>query len=130
MFNQIIKGVGLTALALLVAAIGVWGALLLAYAGPRGDLLRTALVVGFALAAVATLIALFLHRWRWPAIGAYIVLCAGLAVLWSSLEPTNDRDWQTDLAVLAHATLDGDKVTVHHIRNFDYRNETDYTPAY
>jgi len=130
MSNRFFKGVALTALALLVAAIGVWGALLLEYAGPRSDLLRTALVVGFALAAVATLIAIFVRRWRWPAIGAYAVLCLGLAVLWSSLEPTNDRDWQTDLAVLAYATVDGDKVTVHNIRNFDYRSETDYTPAY
>ena len=130
MFNRFVKGVGLTALALLVAAIGVWGALLLEYAGPRSDLLRTSLAVGFAVAAVATLVALFVRRWRWPAVGAYAVLCAGLAVLWSSLEPTNDRDWQRDLAVLAHATIDGDKVTIHNIRNFDYRSETDYTPAY
>ena len=130
MSNRFFKGVALAALALPVAAIGVWGALLLEYAGPRSDLLRTALVVGFALAAVATLIAIFVRRWRWPAIGAYAVLCLGLAVLWSSLEPTNDRDWQTDLAVLAYATVDGDKVTVHNIRNFDYRSETDYTPAY
>ena len=121
--------VGLTALALLVAAIGVWGALLLEYAGPRSELLRTALVVGFALAAVATLIALFVRHWHWPAIGAYVVLWAGLAVLWSSREPTNDRDWQTDLAVLAHATIDGD-VTVHNIRSFDYRSETAYMHAY
>jgi len=127
---RIARGVGIAALALLVAAIGVWGALLLEYAGPRGDLLRMALVVGFAVAAVATLIALFVRRWRWPALGVYVVLCAGLAILWSSLEPTNDRDWQQDLAVLAYATIDGDKVTVHNIRNFDYRSETDYTPAY
>ena len=130
MFNGFVKGVGFTALALVVAAIGVWGALLLEYAGQRSDLLRTALVAGFALAAMATLTALFVRRWRLPAVGAYVVLCAGLAVLWSSLEPTNDRDWQTDLAVLAHATIDGDKVTIHNIRNFDYRSETDYTPAY
>src|SRR5215217_1179459 len=117
MFNRFVKGVGLTALALLVAAIGVWGTLLLEYGGPHSDLLRTALVVGFALAAMATLIALFVRWWRWPAIGAYIILCGGFlcggfAVLWSSLEPTNDRNWQTDLAVLAHATINGDKVTV------------------
>jgi hypothetical protein len=130
MLNRFLKGVGLSALALLVAAIGVWGALFLGYAGPRGDLVRTALVVCFALAAVATLVALFVRRWRWPTITAYAVLCAGLAALWSSLEPTNDRDWQTDLAMLARATIDGDKVTVHNIRNFDYRSETDYTPAY
>ena len=130
MFNRLVRGVGLAALALLVAAIGVWGALLLEYAGPRGVLLRLALVVGFALAAVATLTALFLRRWRWLAVGAYGVICAGLAVLWSSLEPTNDRNWQRDLAVLADATIDGDKVTIHNIRNFDYRSETDYTPAH
>ena len=130
LFNRFVRAVGLTPLALLVAGIGGWGALFLEYAGPRNDLLRSALVVGFALAAVATLIALFVRRWRWRAIGAYVVLCAGLAVLWSSLEPTNDRNWQTDLAVLAYATIDGDKVTVHNIRNFDYRSETDYTPAY
>jgi hypothetical protein len=130
MFYRFVKGVGLAALALLIAGIGVWGALFLEYAGPRSGLSRGALVLGFALAAVATLIALFVRRWRWPAIGAYAVLCTGLAVLWSSLEPTNDRDWQTDLTVLAHATIGGDKVTIHNIRNFDYRSETDYTPAY
>ena len=127
---RIARGAVLAASALLIAAIGVWGALLLAYAAPGKGLAHTALVAGFALSAVWTLIALFVRRWRWPAIGVYAVLCAGLAVLWTSLEPTNDRDWQTDLAVLAYATIDGDKVTVHNIRNFDYRSETDYTPAY
>jgi hypothetical protein len=66
-------------------------------------------------------VALACHRRSRP-------LCAGLAVLWSSLEPANDRDWQTDPAVLAHATIDGEKVTVHNIRNFGYRSETDYPP--
>jgi hypothetical protein len=127
---RILRGSGFAALALLIAGTGAWGALLLEYAGPRDDLARKTLVVGFAVAAAATLVALFLRRWRWRAIGAYGVLCVGLALLWSSIEPTNDRDWQTDLAVLAYATVDGDKVTVHNVRNFDYRSETDYTPAY
>jgi len=130
MFARILKGVGLCALALLVLAIGVWGALLLEYAGPRSDWARTALVAGFALTSVAASIALFLRRWRWRAVGAFLILVVALLGLWSSLEPTNDRDWQTDLAVLAYATIAGDKVTVHNIRNFDYRSEIDYTPAY
>lgn len=46
------------------------------------------------------------------------------------LRPSNNRDWQPDVAVLAYADINGDLVTVHHIRNFDYRTETDYTPAY
>ena len=127
---RIAKAAALTALAVLVAATGVWGALLLEYAGPRNDLAHRALVVGFSLAAVVTLIALFMSHWRWRAIGVYGVVCAGLAVLWSSLEPTNERDWQPEVAVLPYATIAGDRVTVHNIRNFDYRTETDFTPAY
>jgi len=127
---RIARGAVIAASALLIVAIGIWGALLLEYAAPANEPAHTVLVAGFALAAGWTLVALFVRRWRWPAIGVFAVLCAGLAVLWSSLEPTNDRDWQQDLAVLAYATIDGDKVTVHNIRNFDYRSETDYTPAY
>ena len=45
-------------------------------------------------------------------------------------KPSNERDWQPEVARLAYATIDGDLVTVHNIRNFDYRTETDFTPAY
>ena len=127
---RIAKVAGLAALALLVTGIGAWGALLLEYAGPSNGLVHLALVVGFSLTAAGTLIALFVRRWRWRAIGAFGVLCAGLAVLWSSIEPTNERDWQPEVAVLPYATIEGDRVTVHNIRNLDYRSETDYTPAY
>ena len=51
-------------------------------------------------------------------------------VAWVSPTPSNDRDWQPEVAVLTHATIKGDLVTVHNIRNFDYRTETDFTPAY
>src|SRR5262249_6633770 len=43
---------------------------------------------------------------------------------------SNDRDWQPDVAVLATATLDGERVTVHNIRNNAYRTDTDFTPRY
>ena len=33
-------------------------------------------------------------------------------------------------AVLPHATIEGDRVTVHNVRNFAYRTETDFTPAW
>jgi hypothetical protein len=124
------KVAGLLVVVLLVAAIGVWGALLLWYAAPGNDLARMALVGGFGLATAGALVALFRRRWRWRAIGAFAVLFAALLILWSSIEPSNDRDWQSGLGILAHATIAGDRVTVHGIRNFDYRSETDFTPAY
>jgi hypothetical protein len=46
------------------------------------------------------------------------------------LRPTQDRDWQPEVAVLAYATRQGDEITVHDIRNFEYRSVTDFTPRY
>jgi hypothetical protein len=63
-------------------------------------------------------------------VGAFLALFVVVLAWWLSLAPLNDRVWQTDVARLAYATIDGDRVTVHNIRNFDYRTEYDYTPAY
>ena len=60
-------------------------------------------------------------RWRWRAFAAYAALFAIVLWRWQAIEPSNDRDWQPEIARLAYATIDGDRVTVHNIRNFDYR---------
>jgi hypothetical protein len=52
-----------------------------------------------------------------------IVLMAGCKV-W---RPSNDRLWSADQAVLPYAEIDGNRVTIHNIRNCKYRSETDYT---
>ena len=46
------------------------------------------------------------------------------------IPPRQDRDWAPEYAKPAYATINGDLVTVHNIRNFDYRTETDFTPRY
>ena len=46
------------------------------------------------------------------------------------LRPSQDRNWSPDLAVLAHADIDQNFITIHNVRNFAYRSETDYTPGY
>lgn len=119
-----------TLLALLAVATGAWGVLALIYAGPGDDLVRNALGGAFGALSLAVLVALFSPRLRWRAAGTQALAFAALLVWWSGIEPSNDRDWQTDVAVLPRATIDGNMVTVHNIRNFEYRSETDYTPAY
>jgi hypothetical protein len=47
---------------------------------------------------------------------------------WLTLSPTNDSDWQPDVAKEAWADIQGDEVTLHNVRNCDYRTQTDYTP--
>ena len=56
-------------------------------------------------------------------------LCPGVGWFFS-LVPSNNRDWQPDIAILPWAEIAGEKITVHNIRNCDYRTETDFTCHY
>lgn len=117
---------------ILVVVIGttLWGALALRYANNPTAPTSVLLVGAFFLCGLATALAVVLQRKAVPALVGFGVVVAILLVWWSGIAPANDRDWQPDVAKLAHAEIDGDLVTVHDVRNFDYRSETDYTPAY
>jgi hypothetical protein len=56
------------------------------------------------------------------------MLWGAVVVWWSAIPPSNTRDWQPDVANPPTATFEGDRVTIHDVRNFDYRSETDSTP--
>jgi len=125
--------VGILFLAVVGALIfgsALWGAGMLYFAGPGGPTLHSVLVAIVALAALLTIVALCLRRWRWRALLIYAVLLALLGSWWNSIRPSNDRDWQPEVAKLPEATIQGDLVTVRNIRNFDYRTETEFTPRY
>ena len=117
-------------LGLLTIAIGCWGVLALAFSDPYSDMVRSILAIAFGIASLSTLIALRFRRWRWQAFASYCALFLILLMWWSNISPSNERNWQTDVAVLPYATIEGNLITVHNIRNFNYRSETDYTPGY
>jgi Domain of unknown function (DUF4105) len=124
---------GVIARVVAVLAIAVatgWGALVLFYLAPGPAWVRRALTSSFVALGLAALGALAVRRARWPAALGFAGAFALVLVVWGSARPSNDRNWQPEVAVLPYATIDGDRVTVHNIRNFDYRTETDFTPAY
>ena len=128
--RRISAAIGLILLVLFTIASGAWGALALLYSSPLSETARIVLAAIFGIVALVAAIALAVRRWRWRAAGAYCVAFIALLAWFFSLAPSNDRDWQADVATLPYATVAGDIVTMHNIRNFDYRSETDYTPAY
>ena len=70
----------------------------------------------------------FFRGWRRLVLIA--VPCAVVTTWWFTIEPSNARDWEADQAVAAHADIDGDRVTIHGVRDCRYRSETDYDVAY
>ena len=109
-------------LAVVGAALALWGALALWFAGPGPSPLRVALA---ALALAATATALRRRSLGEAALGLALV-AAALLGWWSTLRPSNDRVWTPDVARIPTAEIDGDLVTLHNVRNFAYASETDF----
>ena len=59
---------------------------------------------------------------------------AGLALIvlvwFLSLRPTHDRNWRPDVAVMPRVSIDGDRVRITNVRNFEYRSRNDFTIRY
>jgi hypothetical protein len=130
MTRRILAILGLVALGLGIAVVTVWGALVLFYLAPGSGTLRAALAWSFAALGLVTVATLALGRARRPALAVFAGALVLVLFAWVSPTPSNDRDWQPEVAVLPRATIKGDLVTVHNIRNFDYRTETDFAAAY
>jgi hypothetical protein len=130
LFRRLLGITGLLVIVVLLLGTAGWSVLALYYFDHESPALRQSLATAFAIASLVALVGFLMPRWRWRALAAYIVLFALLLWRWEAIEPSNDRDWQPESARLAYATIDGDKVTMRNIRNFDYRTETDFTPAY
>jgi hypothetical protein len=115
---------------MVLAACTAWGAGALYFAGPTSPAVRAGLAACFALIGIAALAALFVQRWRRPALAVFLGCFIALLAWWVTLEPSNERDWTADVAILPLVELDGELATVRNIRNFDYRSETDFAPRY
>lgn len=120
------KVIGIGLLAIVVTAMTIWGMGALYYS-PLPTPLRGGLATTFGLATVGAFLGL--PRRRRTLLG-FVLVWGALVGWWSTITPSNAREWQPDVAVLPSATVDGDRVTLHNIRNFEYRTATDFTPRY
>jgi hypothetical protein len=42
-------------------------------------------------------------------------------------QPTNAADWADDVAQMTTGAVDGNQVTLHNVRDFEWRSDSDYT---
>ncbi len=110
---------------LLAIGLTSWAVAALYFDLLPGPYLRIVVASGYGIAMLASLV-VFRGRGK----GTLICVAGFVLVLtwWLTLKPSNDRAWQPDVAQTAWAEIDGDQVTIHNVRNCDYRTEGDYTP--
>lgn len=103
-----------------------WATLAIYYLPIRSSRRRVSLAAAFAIFAVW---ALWLIREPIPLIllgAAYLVVLA----CWLSVRPSNDRPWRPEFGVTPRALIEGDRVRIVGVRNFQYRSVTDFTVKY
>jgi hypothetical protein len=60
----------------------------------------------------------------------FFALCLGVIVWWILIPPSHDRPWRPDVAVMPRVVVDGDRVRITGVRDFDYRSVNDFNVHY
>lgn len=125
---RVLAGIGrflLGVLAILVIAY-CFGAIY--FDGPLGPAASTsnALLAWAWLVVVLVLLLAFRRRplARWITL---VVAVAAVLLPWSTIRPSNDRDWKPDFAETGWVEVEGDRLTFHETRNFDYTIDGEVT---
>ena len=111
----------------IVFVTSLWAAAAIYYAPVGQERLRVAIS---ALWILSTVLVFALFRQRRRSLVGYLIAFAALVLIWFQIPASNDRDWQPEVAMAPYATIAGDTVTIHNVRNFAYRTETDFDSAW
>ncbi len=108
-------------LALIVA--WVWGVTALYLSGPDPYWLRVLLASVFGIWLPSAFI--FSRSFLKAGLSCLAVFTV-LLIWWQTLTPALDKDWAADVAQISHGEIDGDVLTMHNVRNFNYRSVDDF----
>lgn len=126
-FGKILKTLLVSSI---MIAITGWGSAAVYFGDSSTGKFQIAMAALFGFSGLLALTGYIFNRWRYRLMLSHMILFVGILTWWLNIEPSNDRQWQPDVAKLAYATFDGDYVTVHDIRNYEYRSEFDYRQQY
>jgi hypothetical protein len=119
---RVLRAIGIAGMWFLLALLTLWAAAAL-YVDFRFATWRIPVTMIYLLGIITVL--LKVKEKTWAAVLCFAGFCIVLG-WWLNLKPSNDGDWKADVAQVAWAQIQGDRVTIHNFRNCDYRSETDF----
>ena len=120
---RVLRAVGSAVVWVVLSLLTLWATAAL-FVDCRIAALRIPLTLIYVLGVITVFIKL--RRSRWAAVAYLVGFCFVLA-WWLTLKPSNDGNWKSDVDRTAWTEFDGDRVTIHNLRNCDYRAESDYS---
>ena len=98
--------------------LGLWGLYMIGAFYYDMRLGMPAGITALVYVAVMTAIVVMMRGYRRMA--AWAAVCVVVTLPWLNIEPSNDRVWVPDKAVLAEVEFDGDRVTIRNMRDANY----------
>jgi hypothetical protein len=103
-----------------------WATLAIYYSSLPWAGLRLGLAIAFAAFSIW---GFWLSRRRHMS-AVVVVLFFAVVAWWITIPPSHNRNWRPEVAVMPRAVIDGDRVRLTGVRNFDYRSRNDFTVRY
>jgi Domain of unknown function (DUF4105) len=123
-FGKILRGVGLLLAGLLLLLAHAWATLAIYFANYHESVWRVVLAAVYVLILLVVVVG-FRRRFL---IATVVFLV--MAIWWASIRPNGRGNYLQPVRVQAYPEFNGNLVTIHHFRNFDYRSKDDYTVRY
>jgi hypothetical protein len=117
--------IGVDFLAIGILLIGAWCSLAIWYRFPAGPPLR-GIAAGASFLFALVVVACLATVKRWLVLSLYLGFFVLILGWWTTIRPTNDRDWAPEVARTVTATIDGDRLVVDNLRDFRWRSDTDF----
>ena len=111
---------------MVLAILTLW-AIAALYVDCRISALRIPVALIYLLGAITVFVRF--RRTRWAAVLYLLGFCIVLT-WWFTLKPSNVGNWQPNVERTAWVEITGDRVTIHNLRNCNYRTETEYSDCW
>lgn len=121
-FRWLLTGLSVLARVLIVA----WAGLAIHFSNLPWPWVRTGLAVLFLAFSVWALAWSRSRRVK----RAFVLMFLGVVVWFASIAPSHDRNWRPEVAVMPRAIIDGDRIRLVDVRNFEYRSRHDFTERF
>ena len=84
----------------------------------------------FLLSIIFIVISFRFKYFRFSSFGLFLIFTTAWFYWYTGIEPSNDKKWQKDVAILSYATFKDNFIKVHNIRDIKYTTEKNYKLSY
>lgn len=128
LFARLLSGAGRSLAAVALVLFAGWSELAILFHSPLPQMQKLGVAVAVAVVLLAGAMTILMRKVRRLVLPVVLVVLIGMVSWWSSIKPSDSRNWAPDVARKALVTIRGDDVEIRNVRNFVWNSEDSAEP--